>query len=80
MYNTRLNEFEEDQLDFFLAMVEDKLDLLKNSMNRVGTWPKSETKSRLIDMYIRQQSSAILLQVQLENAKSDLKQMVTNNQ
>lgn len=80
LFDTRLNEFEPDQLDLFLAMTEDKLSLLQNAINRAEEAPESGVRTALLDLYARQQASLILLQVQLENAKSDLKQIETTHQ
>lgn len=79
MFNTRLNEFEPDQLDLFLGMVEDKLSVLQNAINRAEEWAESDMRSKLLELYNRQQASFILLQVQLENAKLDIQKTVNLN-
>lgn len=73
LFNCKLNDFELDQLDLFLGMVEDKLSVLQNAINRAEEWHEFDMRTQLLELYHRQQASLMLLQVQLLNAKEDVR-------
>lgn len=75
LYNTKLNEFEEDQIDLYLSMVNDKVSEITNAWTIVSKFDPSELKQHKEAVLKFQFDAVVLLKVQLENAKKDIKEI-----
>lgn len=75
MYNTKLNEFELRHIELLLPVIQEKIDTLVGTLNRIEKWEPSQLKH---DIYLQTDADLtdfILWKVQLENAKSDINEM-----
>lgn len=75
MYNTKINEFELDEIELLLSAVNEKIDLLNGSIQRIQSWEESEIRNDLEEGFNKDLGVFILWKVQLENAKIDINEM-----
>lgn len=75
MYNVKLNEFSEEQLDLYIQMVHEKVSDITNAWVIVNKFEPSEYKQHKEAVLQFQFDAITLLKVQLENAKQDIKEI-----
>jgi len=75
LYNTKLNEFTVDQIDFLLYAIEAKIQDVNYGLSAVDFWEDSELKHVHEDEMGKQLDAFVLWKVQLLNAKEDIKEM-----
>lgn len=75
LYNTKLNEFEPEQLAALLFVVDEKIDEINNKLQTVSTFDDGAIKDDLTNALDKAFNTFILWKVQISNAKTDIEEM-----
>jgi len=81
LYNTKLNEFTTEQIDFLLYAIEAKIQDVNYGISAIDFWEDSSLKHEHENEMSKQLDAFILWKTQLLNAKKDIEEMnkVTDN-
>lgn len=78
MYNTRLNEFEPDQINLLLEVIEERLNAIQIAQMKAEL-NEEEDMTAIINKCEEDLEILTLWKIQLENAKEDIKLLVNSN-
>lgn len=78
MYNTRINEFEPDQINLLLEVIEERLNAIQIAQMKAEL-NEEEDMTAIINKCEEDLKTLTLWRVQLLNAKEDIKQLVNSN-
>jgi len=75
MYNTKLNEFEPNQLNELLFVVDDKIKEINGKIQAVSNFEDGPIKHDIENALNKAFNTFVLWKVQLEMAKNDIEEM-----
>lgn len=78
MYNTRINEFDPDQINLLLEVIEERLNAIQIAQMKAEL-NEEEDMAAIINKCEEDLDTLTLWRVQLLNAKEDIKQLVNSN-